>query len=226
LMAGIFEKTHHRIYFATNGQEALECLRTTKPDVVLLDIRMPVMDGRATLTEIRKQAIIASLPVIAVTASSEAGEETELQSQFSGCIRKPFSRHTLFLELARFLQQAPRNNALQPSRSRESLAVVSAILPAQAVEWQELALELRRQEAAQWPVLRDTLAVNETRSFAHKLFALGRAANCAPLTTYAAALTTLADAYAIGQMEHHLGAFPRLIELIESSLHLPGLKPA
>src|SRR5205823_11910506 len=42
LMAGIFENTHHRVHFAINGQEALECLRTTKPDVVLLDIRMPV----------------------------------------------------------------------------------------------------------------------------------------------------------------------------------------
>jgi signal transduction histidine kinase/DNA-binding response OmpR family regulator len=226
LMAGIFEKTHHRIHFAANGQEALECLRNTKPDVVLLDIRMPVMDGRATLMEIRKQAMMASLPVIAVTASSESGEETELQSQFSGYIRKPFSRHTLFLALARFLQQVPRTNALSPSRGEASLGVVSAVSPEHAFEWQELVLELRRQETALWPTLRDTLAVNETRSFAHNLFALGRTSNCATLTTYAATLTTLADAYAIGKMEQHLGTFPGLIESIETSLPLPRLKPA
>jgi signal transduction histidine kinase/DNA-binding response OmpR family regulator len=225
LMAGIFEKTHHRVHFAANGREALECLRTTKLDVVLLDIRMPVMDGRMALAEIRKQAKLTSLPVIAVTASSETGEETELQSQFSGYIRKPYSRHTLFLALAQFLQQAPAKDPLKHHSSGETLGGVPAPLPEQAAQWGELALELRRQEAGQWPALRDSLAVNETRAFAHKLLTIGQSANCAPLTTYAATLATFADAYAIGQMERHLGVFPRLVGLIETSLVRPDLKP-
>jgi CheY-like chemotaxis protein len=225
LLAGIFEKTHHRVYFATNGQEALACLEITKPDVVLLDIRMPVMDGRATLVEIRKQAMLASLPVIAVTASSEAGEEMELQTRFSGYIRKPFSRQTLFLALARFLQKAPPEALLEHRKSGETLASVSVLSSEQAAQWQELALELHRQEGAQWLSLRDTLAVNETRAFAHKLFTLGEAANCTPLTTYAATLTRFADAYAIGQMERHLGAFPGLVKSIDTSLAQPELKP-
>ena len=222
LMAGIFEKTHHRVHFATNGQEALQCLKTTKPDVVLLDIRMPVMDGRETLAEIRKQARLASLPVIAVSASSEAGGETELLSQFSGYIRKPFSRHTLFLALTQFLQQAPHKDPLKHNSPGGSLSGILAPLPGQAAQWQELALELRRQETAQWPALRDTLAVNETRAFAHKLFSLGQVANCAPVTTYAATLTTFADAYAIGKMERHLGMFPGLVKLIETALAHPS----
>ena len=218
LMAGIFEKTHHRVHFAINGQEALECLRTTKPDVVLLDIRMPVMDGRATLAEIRKQPTLASLPVIAVTASSESGEEMEIQSQFSAYIRKPFSRRALFVALAEFLQQAPLKDPMKQHNCGETLASAAVPLPEEAAQWRELALELRRQEAGQWPALRDSLAVNETRAFAHKLFTLGQAAHCPPLTTYAATLTTFADAYAIGQMESHLGVFPELIGSIEASL--------
>jgi signal transduction histidine kinase/DNA-binding response OmpR family regulator len=225
LMAGIFEKTHHRVGFAANGQEALECLRVTKPDVVLLDLRMPVMDGRDTLAEIRKQATLATLPVIAVTASSEAGEEMELQTRFSGYIRKPFSRQTLFLALERFLQRAPHEDALEPRHFGETLASVSVLLPKQAAQWQELALELHRQEAAPWCSLRETLAVNETRAFAHKLFTLGQSANCPPLTSYAATLTRFADAYAIGQMERHLGAFPGLVKLIETTLVQTELKP-
>ncbi len=200
LLAGIFEKTHHRVHFAINGREALECLRTTKPDVVLLDIRMPVMDGRTTLAEIRKQAKLASLPVIAVTASSEMGEELELQSQFSGYIRKPFSRRALFLALAQFLQQAPLKDPMRQRNSSETLTGVPAPLPEHAAQWGELALELRRQESSQWPALRDSLAINETQAFAHKLFTLGQAAHCPALTTYSATLTTFANAYAIGQM--------------------------
>ena len=200
----------------SQAEEALACLETTKPDVVLLDIRMPVMDGRTALVEIRKQASLASLPVIAVTASSKAGEEMELQRQFSGYIRKPFSRQTLFLALAQFLQPATRQAALDPGFSPELVKALSRPSPDQAAAWGELALELRHQEAGPWPVLRDTLAVNETRAFAHKLFTLGQAAHCGPLATYAAALTTFADAYAIGQMERHLAGFPELVGSIET----------
>jgi CheY-like chemotaxis protein len=225
LMAGIFEKTHHRVHFATNGYEALEFLGKTKPDVVLLDIRMPVMDGRATLVEIRKQASLASLPIIAVTASSEASEDTELRGQFSGFIRKPFSRHTLFLALAQFLQRVSHNDGLGLPTFGKTLARISLPSSEWSAQWQELALELRRQEAREWPTLRDSLAVNETRAFAHQLFLLGQAAQCGPLATYAATLTTFADAYAIGQMERHLAAFPKLVESIETSLAQTQLQP-
>jgi signal transduction histidine kinase len=197
---------------------ALACLGKERPDVVLLDIRMPVMDGRTTLAEIRKQASLVSLPVIAVTASSKAGEEVVLQSQFSGYIRKPFSRQTLFLALAQFLQRASPGNGLEGQTLGHALKSIPILSPDQAAEWQELVLELRRQEATEWPTLRDSLAVNETRAFAHKLFLVGQAAHCAPLATYAATLTTFADAYAIGQMERYLVAFPKLVESIETSV--------
>ena len=224
-LAGIFEKTHHRVHFATNGQDALACLQKTKFDVVLLDIRMPVMDGRTALAEIRKQANLVSLPVIAVTASSQAGEEMELQAQFSGYIRKPFSRQTLFVALAQFLQRVPPGDGLEGQSFERTLKGIPALSPDQAAQWQELALELRRQEATEWPWLRDSLAVNETRAFAHKLFLRGQAADCAPLTTYAAALTTSADAYAIGQMERHLVAFPKLVAAIETTSAQAPLQP-
>ena len=53
---------------------------------------------------------------------------------------------------------------------------------------------------------------------------LGQAAQCAPLATYAATLTTFADAYAIGQMERHLAAFPKLVESIEASSAQPAMR--
>jgi len=218
LVAGIFEKTHHRVLFASNGREALARLEMTRPDVVLLDIRMPVMDGRTTLAEIRKQASLLSLPVIAVTASSKGEEETELQQKFNGYIRKPFSRHTLFQALAKFLQKAPPEKRLESLNPAEALKGIPVPSADHAVQWQELVLELRRQEAAELPALRDSLAVNETRAFAHRLFLLSQEAQCGPLATYAAALTTYADAYAIGQMESQLAAFPKLAGSIEASL--------
>jgi CheY-like chemotaxis protein len=217
LIAGIFEKTHHRVHFASNGQEALESLEKTKPDAVLLDIRMPVMDGRTTLAEIRKRPDLASLPVIAITASGEAKADHEGHSRFSGFVRKPFSRHTLFIALAPFLQRAAQKEAKDAVSSAEMAASIPRPSPEQAAQWRELTLKLRHQEVDEWPNLRDSLAINGTRAFARKLFDLAQAAQCSPLASYAAALTTFADGYAIGQMERHLAAFPKLIESIERS---------
>jgi len=206
LMAGMFEKTHHRLYFASNGQEALECLQTTKADVVLLDIRMPVMDGRTALAEIRKQPRLELLPVIAVTASSQAAEETNLRRQFTGYIRKPFSRHTLYQELAQVLQR------VRPAETFEPIPAPSA---ERTAEWQALVFELQRLLDIEWPALRDSLAINQTRAFARKLHDLGDAAQCDPLVSYAATLARLSDAYAVKGLERHLAGFPKLVELIE-----------
>ena len=212
LMAGMFEKTHHRLHFASNGKEALECLETIKADVVLLDIRMPVMDGRTALAEIRKQPALELLPVIAVTASSQAAEETNLRSQFTGYVRKPFSRHTLYQELAQVLQKV---------RPAETLEPIPTPSPERAAEWQALVSELRRLLNTEWPALRDSLAINQTRAFARKLQELGDAAQCDPLVTYAATLARLSDAYAVKGLERHLAEFPRLVELIEVSSAQP-----
>jgi CheY-like chemotaxis protein/nitrogen-specific signal transduction histidine kinase len=217
LIAGIFEKTRHRVHFASNGQEALDWLEKTKPDAVLLDIRMPVMDGRTTLAEIRKRPGLASLPVIAITASGEASADPAGRSQFSGFIRKPFSRHKLFIALAQFLQRAAQKDAIDPVNCAEMAASMPRPSPEQAAQWRKLAIELRRQEADEWPSLRDSLAVNGTRAFAGKLFDLAQAAQCSPLAAYAATLTTFAEAYAIGRMESHLAVFPKLIESIEKA---------
>src|SRR5205823_3347856 len=91
LMLGMFEKTHHRLRFAVNGKEALQRLDEFKFDAVLLDIRMPIMDGPTTLSEIRKRPELALMPVIAISASSKASEDAELRGRFSAYIRKPFA---------------------------------------------------------------------------------------------------------------------------------------
>ena len=217
LLAGMFENTHHRVQFASNGQEVLERLQKHKPDAVLLDLRMPLMDGHTTLAEIRKRPRLASLPVIAITASGEASAGPGGRSQFSGFIRKPFSRHMLFIALAPFLQRAAPKDAINPVSSAELLASITRPSPEQAAQWRELTLKLHHEEANEWPSLRESLAVNGTRAFARRLFDLAQAAQCAPLATYAATLTTFADGYAIGQMESHLAAFPKMIQSVERS---------
>mgnify|MGYP001546789501 CR=1 FL=1 len=103
LIAGYFEKTDHQLRFAVNGVEAVEKIREKLPNLVLMDIRMPEMDGHTALMELRKIPGTELLPVVAVTASSMIDDEQVLRGYFAGYVRKPFSRQALFHELAAFL---------------------------------------------------------------------------------------------------------------------------
>ena len=103
LIARIFESTRHRVCLARDGREALEKIKEEQPTLVLLDIRMPAMDGHAVLAQIRRTAGLELLPVIAVTASSQSTNVGVQFKAFSGYIRKPFTRQALYEELAQFL---------------------------------------------------------------------------------------------------------------------------
>jgi signal transduction histidine kinase/CheY-like chemotaxis protein len=108
LIEEILKPTRHEVTTAANGFEALEILRRERPDIVLMDLRMPGMDGYGALKAIRKDRATELLPVIAVTASSAPSDEGSLRRAFDSYLRKPFSRAELFQELSQFIPRAEK----------------------------------------------------------------------------------------------------------------------
>ena len=81
-----------------SGLEALEGLVTNIPDLVLLDISLPVMDGVETLKRIRQHPLLVHLPVIALTAHAMAGDrERFLAEGFDDYVTKPIVDETILL---------------------------------------------------------------------------------------------------------------------------------
>jgi signal transduction histidine kinase/CheY-like chemotaxis protein len=199
-IAGIFQKTHHKLIFCSSGEEALVKAREFIPDIVLLDVRMPGMDGRQTLAGIRKIPGLELVPAIAVTGS------THEDDCFSGFIRKPFSIRDLFDGLAEFL---PRHT-LPDSVENSETAVMPE--PADGAVPPELLKQLRQLAIEPWPNLCNTMAINETRTFARQLEILADQWHYRPLTIYAGKLLHDAETYAVTDLEKHLGEFAGLIE--------------
>jgi CheY-like chemotaxis protein len=89
---------------AQNGQEGFETAKAAQPDLVLLDVTMPVMDGKACLAAIRGDAATKSLPVIMLTA--ESGRELVVEIAklgVSGYIVKPFQKEGFEREVSKVL---------------------------------------------------------------------------------------------------------------------------
>ena len=85
---------------AQNGLAGVERARSDRPDVILMDIAMPVMDGIQALEELRKDAATKDIPVIAVTASAMSGDRDAILAHgFDGYIAKPVDVALLFATL-------------------------------------------------------------------------------------------------------------------------------
>jgi signal transduction histidine kinase/CheY-like chemotaxis protein len=210
LIASIFAGSHHALEFGGNGEEAVAKADVFRPDIVLLDLRMPNLDGRSALEQIRRTKGLELLPVIAVSASSMSKEEADYREMFSGYLRKPFTQTELFEELSQFL---PRANDVA---NRSETTARPEPVAAKPRSRDGLLKQLRRLETQEWPGLRDSLAINETREFGHRLEGLGRQHNSEPVLAYAQTLMHYADTYAVDELEKHLQQFPAVIQQLES----------
>lgn len=99
-MAEALEMGGFTVSSAVHGEEAIRYLRGAHrpPRLVLLDLRMPVMDGRAFLDEIRKTPAWDGLPVVLLSADSRLSEQ-DLAPRVAGIVRKPVRLQDL-LDLA------------------------------------------------------------------------------------------------------------------------------
>ena len=89
---------------AINGLEAIDLAIQHKPDCILMDLKMPVMDGNSAKNQIKSISTISNIPIIALTASAMKSEQMKaLESGFDGFIAKPIQKKYLINELIKHL---------------------------------------------------------------------------------------------------------------------------
>ncbi|HET8920898.1 MAG TPA: response regulator [Xanthobacteraceae bacterium] len=96
--------TGYEIVEAENGEEALAAIAKQRPDLILMDIQLPVMDGYAATRRIKTDPALKSIPVIAVTSYALSGEEKKARE--AGCddyVPKPYSPRQLLAKIRQYL---------------------------------------------------------------------------------------------------------------------------
>src|SRR5580658_8532752 len=98
------EHAGYLVYEAADGAEALASAREILPDLIILDLHMPGLDGFGVIEEIRRDAQFAATPVMALTASAMQGDrEHALSVGFNSYLAKPIQLSNLRKEVARLL---------------------------------------------------------------------------------------------------------------------------
>jgi two-component system, cell cycle response regulator DivK len=98
--------TDYEITEAENGEKALTAIEKQRPDLILMDIQMPIMDGYTATNQIKADPALRSIPIIAVTSYALASEEKKARA--AGCddyVTKPFSPRQLLAKIRQYLPQ-------------------------------------------------------------------------------------------------------------------------
>jgi CheY-like chemotaxis protein len=105
LVRTVLENSGYQVSEAKDGIEALASARQIQPDLIILDLHMPKLDGFGVIEQLRREQGFANTPIVALTASAMMGDkERALALGFTGYITKPIRLSALRSEVARLLR--------------------------------------------------------------------------------------------------------------------------
>ncbi len=100
-----FNKTNIEVAEATNGKEAIDIIINNKPDLILMDIKMPIMDGFEAANLIKNYYNFKNIPIIALTSYAMTEDINKIENfNFDSYLIKPVTKSQLFREISRFLK--------------------------------------------------------------------------------------------------------------------------
>ncbi len=193
-----------RILEAGDGEEAVWKTMEYHPDLVLMDMKMPGMDGYAATQAIKSRPEIQDIPVVAVTASAMKETQVRIRTLCDGYLVKPLDSDKLTAEIGRFLRKRPEPEGPakgSPGGSGAEFADVD--IPA-VVARIEGGMET-------WRTLSETLCVNDIETFAREMEAAGNELRFPPLARWAEQLAAGAAVFDVEGMIRMLERYPALL---------------
>ncbi len=219
---GYLADSHHKVHTASDGLEGVAAARDIRPDVVLMDLRMPRMDGFQARDAIRADPALAGTAVVAVTASSLSRDAMQLRRSFDGYIRKPYTPMQLYSALEAIVSrggpQAPesddtpgRDALTRPSAGQAPPSDMAARATTPPVglgdveEFPEDALEeWRAIRDSELTTLQSRMRFGEIGSFALRVRSLAERLGLDPLAHEADALHAAARRFEVAEVKRRM----------------------
>lgn len=193
---------------ASNGEEAIEMIRNEKPDAVILDIFMPVLDGQTLARILRDDPIAPQPPLIALTGSDLKGVDRSL---FDAVLNKPIRRKKLLETLSRFLtvksemsESPEKNSGKRKSFSLSEISVSSEIYETVHYEYRDW-----------WDRVSGSLSLEDIGQFASAISSFGLEHRLEILNEYGSSLSASVDKLDIAGIQINLKQFPMILDKIK-----------
>ncbi len=190
---------------AVNGLEAVESAKLNVPDLILMDVRMPEMDGYEAVEVLKKDPSLCRIPVLAVTASVMTSDRDKIsQYGFDGYIRKPVEISELVENLKRFIPYETSEDTVEEQADYEdNIKDKEALIEA-----------LKTKIKNEVKTAREKHNFSQIRELSQKMKELSIRHNSAVLMNYSGRMFSSVMKYDIDEIKSVLGGFDDIVENI------------
>lgn len=219
LIRSFFQSTKHTILEASDGYEAIQLAKNHHPDLIIMDILMPNLDGQEATLWLRNNPKISTIPILILTASIMPEVRSQLQDYCQGFLTKPLVKADLVESLKSILILSPKSDF----ESAESFT--SEILPETIISSpliiQDLSIlpqlinKLKIEEETVWPRLSQTMIMKELRQFVQRLQDLSEEYPFAILVNYVTELESQIQEFDGDNLTHTINSFPKIRSSLE-----------
>lgn len=214
LLKGFLNMPPFTLMEAKNGKEAVELTRLHRPDLVFMDMRMPVITGYEATRILKADADFKSIPIIALTASVMKRQEEKIKA--AGCdgyLKKPVRRAALLAESMRFLPHSKKERDMPLAEEKMPL---EPLYPGIKQKLPELMAILECELIDTWKVLQKTFVIDEIERFAITVKELGEDYHMGILVSWGDTLAGQVKKLDMEVMPGTLEAFPGIIKKIQA----------
>jgi signal transduction histidine kinase/CheY-like chemotaxis protein len=196
---------------AENGQVALRFVEEYHPALILMDIRMPKMDGYEACRHLKDNPNTVDIPIIALTASATLNEKASIEAHgFDGYLAKPVNISELLSELSHYLKYTQKAVAEVPQVA--TLGFDSTLNPEEIANLPELKNQLKQFVLPIWEEVNVVMEIDVVAELAEKMIELGNEYNIPVFIHYGEQLRENTQTFDISYIQEALQEFPVLVK--------------
>ncbi len=194
---------------ANNGEKALQILKIVKPNLILMDLRMPGLSGYEVTGRIRSDKDLEDIPIVAFTASAMKREEHMARKLFNGFLRKPINKNDLFKEIKKYL---PFNENSENTKNVIQKNVNTKIVKIDPEKYSEQIKILNEKYLPEWENLKNELVIFDIEIFINNLLKFSIENRIDTLINYSNEIIKYVESMDIDKIENRIKDFSKYIK--------------
>jgi len=219
LIRECLSKVNLKMIEAQNGEIGLLCAEENQPDLILMDLKMPIMDGYQATEKLKENVVTKNIPVIALTASATSEEKQKMEiSAFDDYLYKPIDVSELLEKLLQYLKYTKKQVDNKESETELVECYASQLSAEELEKLPELLEILENEMLAESEELAYLMDMDGIETFAEKAVTLGEIYHVKLLTEYGNELAEYIENFELESMTKTVKKFDKIIGKIKKMM--------
>ncbi|MDH5718579.1 MAG: ATP-binding protein [Spirochaetia bacterium] len=213
LIKGFLYGMGFSIIEAKNGKEAINLVSQRRPDLILMDMKMPIMDGFEASKYLKNDKEYENIPIVAVTASILKYTEQNIKEICDDYLTKPLNRKTLIKQLMKifsYTNNKPKNEKIPINETSESKTSVQS--PADIMKRVELKELLEKEFMPEWEKIHKDIFIEDIENWVEKTLHTAEQYQFLALKNWCNELKNYIQSFDMERLKNELTDFPQFIE--------------